>query len=248
MCCIGRIPAEKEACGVIDVAMIDQWAASGSGMLHRASPISKIVFLLLVISAAVIAKNPYSLMVGYVMLIAVAASTGLPWSRVMVLSWYAAVFALLFSLSIHGGVWIRALFVVKAITPSCAMLMLIISTPYPKIFALLSAALPEVLAAGLFMTYRTLFIKLDMMDKFGAAIRLRGGFSPGSLYKNSANISKGIAMLLVRAVERASRIYAVMVVRGYSGSMAEKNPIRLQRVDWLPVATGCVVLLLVVAW
>jgi cobalt/nickel transport system permease protein len=248
MCCIGRIPAEQEVCGVIDVARIDQWAASGNGMLHRASPVAKVVFLLLVISAAVVAKKPYSLMVGYVLLIAVAAGSGLPWSKVMVLSWYAAVFALLFSLSIHGGFWIRSLFVLKAITPSCAMLMVVISTPYPKLFALLSAALPEVLAAGLLMTYRTLFILLDMMDNFGAAIRLRGGFSPGSLYKNSANISKGIAMLLVRAVERASRIYAVMVVRGYSGSMAEKSPIRLQRADWLPVATGCAVLLLVVSW
>ncbi len=217
-------------------------------MLHRASPVAKIVFLLLVVSAAVVSKNPYALMAGYLVLIAVAAVAGLPWSRVMVLSWYAAVFALLYSLSIRGGVWIRALFVVKAITPSCAMLMLIVSTPYPKIFALLSAALPEIITAGLFMTYRTLFILLDMMDNFGAAIRLRGGFSPGSLYKNSANISKGIAMLLVRAVERASRIYAVMVVRGYSGSMAERIPIRLERVDWLPLGTGCVVLLLVIIW
>jgi len=233
---------------MIDVARIDHWAASGTGMLHRASPVAKVVFLLLVVSAAVVSKNPYALTAGYMVLIAVAVAAGLPWSRVMVLSWYAAVFALLYSLSIRGGVWIRALFVMKAITPSCAMLMLIVSTPYPKIFALLSAALPEMITAGLFMTYRTLFILLDMMDNFGAAIRLRGGFSPGSLYKNSANISKGIAMLLVRAVERASRIYAVMVVRGYSGSMAERSPIRLERADWLPLCAGCVVLLLVIIW
>ncbi len=233
---------------MIDVARIDHWAASGSGPLHRASPVAKVIFLLLVVSAAVISKNPYSLMVGYSVLVIVAAVSGLPWPRVMVLSWYAAVFALLFSLSIRGGFWIRALFIVKAITPSCAMLMLIVSTPYPRIFSLISSVLPEMLAAGLFMTYRALFILLDMMDNFAAAIRLRGGFSPGSLYKNSANISKGIAMLLVRAVERASRIYAVMVVRGYSGSMAEKSSIRLQREDWLPLGTGCAVLLLVIVW
>lgn len=242
------MPIGQEGFAVIDVARIDHWAASGTGMLHRASPVAKVVFLLLVVSAAVVSKNPYALTAGYLVLIAVAVAAGLPWSRVMVLSWYAAVFALLYSLSIRGGVWIRALFVMKAITPSCAMLMLIVSTPYPKIFALLSAALPEMITAGLFMTYRTLFILLDMMDNFGAAIRLRGGFSPGSLYKNSANISKGIAMLLVRAVERASRIYAVMVVRGYSGSMAERSPIRLERADWLPLGAGCVVLLLVIIW
>jgi cobalt/nickel transport system permease protein len=113
---------------------------------------------------------------------------------------------------------------------------------------LLSVLLPEILAAGLFMTYRTLFILLDMMDNFAAAIRLRGGFSPGSLYKNSANISRGIGMLLVRAVERASRLYAVMVVRGYNGSMAEKGTIRLQQQDWLPLGAGAIVLMLVLVW
>ena len=211
---------------VIDVARIDHWAASGSGRFHRASPAAKIIFLLLVVCRRGHFEKPlFARWRVIACCSSVAALSGLPWARVMALSWYAAVFALLYSLSSGAGLWIRALFIVKAITPSCAMLMLIVSTPYPKIFSLLSSVLPEILAAGLFMTYRTLFILLDMMDNFAAAIRLRGGFSPGSLYKNSANISRGIAMLLVRAVERSSRLYAVMVVRGYSGSMAEKGDI-----------------------
>jgi energy-coupling factor transporter transmembrane protein EcfT len=233
---------------VIDVARIDHWAASGSGPFHRASAAAKLLFLLFVVSAAVISRNPYPLMAGYGVLLAVAAAAGLPWFRVMGLSWYAALFAILYAISFRGGTWLAALFVVKAITPSFAMLMLIVSTPYPRIFSLFSALLPEILAAGLFMTYRTLFILLDMMDSFAAAIRMRGGFSPGSLYKNSANISKGIGMLMVRAVERASRLYAVMVVRGYNGSMAEKGTIHFQRQDWLPLGAGTVVLMLVIVW
>ena len=187
-------------------------------------------------------------MAGYGILLAVAAACGLPWFKVMGLSSYSALFAILYAISFRGGGWLAALFIVKAITPSFAMLMLIVSTPYPRIFSLFSALLPEILAAGLFMTYRTLFILLDMMDSFAAAIRLRGGFSPGSLYKNSANISKGIGMLLVRAVERSSRLYAVMVVRGYSGSMAEKGTVRFQQEDWLPLGTGTAVLALVLVW
>lgn len=234
---------------MIDVARIDHWAASGIGPLHRSSPIAKVAALLLVVAAAVAAKNPYALLAGYGALLGVAAFSALPWRRVMVLSWYAAMFALLYSLSIRGGGWeIRALFIMKAITPSCAMLMLIVSTPYPRIFSLFGSVLPEMLAAGLFMTYRTLFILLDMMGNFAAAIRLRGGFSPGSLYKNSANISKGIGMLFVSAIERSQRLYAVMVVRGYNGSMAEKGVIRLQAEDWLPLGTGALVLALALAW
>jgi hypothetical protein len=38
---------------VIDVAKIDHWAASGTGPLHRSSPVAKLIFLLLVVAAAV---------------------------------------------------------------------------------------------------------------------------------------------------------------------------------------------------
>jgi energy-coupling factor transporter transmembrane protein EcfT len=232
----------------MDVARIDHWAANGCGRFHRATTIAKFIFLLFVVSAAVLSRNPYPLMAGYGLLLAVASSSGLPWLKVTALSLYAALFATIYAVSLGGGVWLVALYIVKAITPSFAMLMLIVSTPYPRIFSLLSALLPEILAAGLFMTYRTLFVLLDMMAGFAAAIRLRGGFSPGSLYKNSANISKGIGMLLVRAEERASRLYAVMVVRGYNGSMAEKGSVRLHREDWLPLGAGMAVLLLVLVW
>jgi cobalt/nickel transport system permease protein len=232
----------------MDVARIDYWAASGSGPFHRASTPAKFLFLLSVVSSAIVSRNPGSLVMGYGVLLAVAAASGLPWFRVMVLSWYGAVFAIVYAISLRGGSWLAALFIVKAITPSFAALMLIVSTPYPRIFSLFGALLPEILAAGLFMTYRTLFILLDMMDSFGAAIRLRGGFSPGSLYKNSANISKGIGMMMVRAVERSTRLYAVMAVRGYSGSMAERGPVRFQRDDWLPLATGTAVLMLAMMW
>lgn len=233
---------------MIDVARIDHWAASGSGPFHRASTFSKILFLLLVVGGAVIAKNPYPLMAGYAVILVAVAGSRLPWARMAVLSFYAVLFALLYGISLRGGGRVYALLVFKAITPSFAMITLIVSTPYPKIFALISTLLPEMLAAGLFMTYRTFFILLDMMHNFAAAIRLRGGFSPGSLFKNSSNIAKGIGMLLVRAVERASRLYAVMAVRGYSGSMAQKGMDRLRREDWLPLGTGSVVLLLAIIW
>lgn len=233
---------------MIDVAKIDYWAASGSGAFHRASILAKIGFLLLVLAAALAAKNPFPLVLGYGIILVVAAAVRLPWLRIMVLSLYAAVFAVLYIISLRGDALSHAVLIVKAVTPALAVLMLIVSTPYPRIFSFVSAVLPEILAAGLFMTYRTLFILLGMMNNFAAAIRLRGGFSPGSLYKNSANVSKGIGMLFVRAVERASRLYAVMAVRGYSGSMAEKAPLQLHKEDWLPLGTGSILLLLAIFW
>jgi len=233
---------------VLDVAKIDHWAASGSGPFHRASTLSKVLFLMLVVAGAVVASSPYPLMAGYALILAVAIGARLPWTSMVPLSLYAVVFALLYGLSLRGGALLFGLLIFKAVTPSLAMITLIMTTPYPRIFSLLSTVLPELLASTLFMTYRTLFILLDMMGNFAAAIRLRGGLSPGSLAKNSSNIARGIAMLLVRAVERASRLYAVMAVRGYSGSMAQKGAEGLRPGDWLPLGTGVLVLAAAIAW
>ena len=233
---------------MIDVARIDYWAASGAGPLHRASTVSKVLLLIMVVASAVIAKNPYPLAASCSVLIAAAASSGLPWIGMAALSIPAAVFALVYSVSLSGDAWVYALLILKAITPAYCVLILIVSTPYPKIFALLSSFLPEVVAAGLFMTYRSFFILLDMMDNFTAAIRLRGGFSAGKLIVNSANIGKAIGMMIILAVERASRLYAVMSVRGYSGSMAETETGGLRKYDWLPLGTGIAVLVMVIVW
>jgi cobalt/nickel transport system permease protein len=233
---------------MIDVARIDHWAANGSSLLHRASVPAKLLFLLAVVSAAVAAREPLPLAAGYLLLIVLAAAGGLPWFTIALLSLYAAVFAVLYAVSLHGGTWVFALVLLKAITPAYAVGVVIVTTPYPRIFAVLSRVLPEVVAAGLFMTYRTFFILLDMMDNFSTAIRLRGGLTPGNIVRNGGNIARGIAALLVRAVERASRLYAVMAVRGYNGSMADSTVGGWGRHDVLPVAVGTAVLALTVLW
>ena len=233
---------------MIDIARIDHWAANGASPFHRASVPSKFLFLLCVITAAIITRDPAPLAAACVALVIISAGSGLPWLPIGLLSAYAAVFALLYAISLRGGLWTYALLLLKAVTPAYAVGMLVASTPYPRIFSFLSMFLPEVLASGLFMTYRTLFILLDMMDHFGTAIRLRGGFTPGHVVKNGSNIAKGIGMLLVRAVERSQRLYAVMAVRGYNGSMAEMTIGTFSRSDWLPLGAGMGILALVLLW
>jgi cobalt/nickel transport system permease protein len=234
---------------VIDVARIDYWAASGSGAFHRASVLAKLIFVALVVASAVLSRSVLALAAAYGLLLVVAAAARLPLLRIAMLSLYAAVFAALYGVSLRGvGLAVYGLVILKAVTPALAVLMLIVSTPYPRLFSLTSAILPELLAAGLFMTYRTFFILLDMMNNFVVALRLRAGLAPGRIVKTIANIPRGIAMLLVAAVERSSRLYAVMAVRGYSGSMAEQERARLTLHDWLPLGTGVVILMLVIVW
>ena len=234
---------------MIDVARIDYWAASGSGAFHRASVLAKLIFVAFVVAAAVLSRSVPALAAGYALLLAASAAARLPLLRIAMLSLYAAVFAAFYGISLRGvGLAVYGLVILKAVTPALAVLMLIVSTPYPRLFSLISAVLPELPAAGLFMTYRTFFILLDMMNNFMVALRLRAGLARGRIVQTIANIPRGIAMLLVAAVERSERLYAVMAVRGYSGSMAEKERARLTRHDWLPLGVGATVLMLVILW
>lgn len=233
---------------MMDVARIDYWASIGTGPMHRASVPAKLLFAAMVVAAAVAARHAAPLALGCCLLAAVAAGASLPWIAAGALSLYAAVFSVVYAVSLRGSPAVYALVMLKAITPAYAVGMLILSTPYPRIFSFLSVFLPEIISAGLFMTYRTFFILFELMSNFGTAIRLRGGLSAGNIVRNGANIAKGVATLFVRAVERASRLYAVMAVRGYSGSMAERTTARLKKSDWLPLCAGAAVLALSVFW
>ena len=233
---------------MIDVARIDHWASHGTGAFHKASVPGKLCFAALVVAAAVLARNPAPLAAGCVILVVIAIAVGLPWRVIGLMSLTAVLFALLYAVSLRGGARVFALVLFKAVTPAFAVGMLILSTPYPRIFSFLSSSLPEIIASGLFMTYRSFFILLDMMDNFATAIRIRGGFKPGNLIRNGGNIAKGIGTLLVRAVERSSRLYAVMAVRGYNGSLAEPSRGGFTDRDVLPLGAGTVVLAAVLLW
>lgn len=232
---------------MIDVARIDYWASSGSGIFHKASVSAKLCFVVMVVAAAVAACSVAALAIGYAILLVTAYLAGLPAKRIAPLSFYAAIFAALYGLSLKGvSASVYMLVILKAITPALAVLMLITSTPYPRIFSLAATVLPELLAAGLFMTYRSFFILLDLMNNFVVALRLRAGIERGRIIRTVMAIPRGIAMLLVSAVERSSRLYAVMTVRGYTGSMAEREGWHLRRHDTLPLAIGAAILILAV--
>jgi energy-coupling factor transporter transmembrane protein EcfT len=233
---------------MIDVARIDYWAATGSGPFHRASVAAKAAFVLMVVVASGLTTDPRAMAAVYGLLLALAALSRLPWLRILILSLYPALFAALYGVSMEGGMRERVMLMLKAVTPALAAIMLIVSTPYPKIFSLLGRALPEIVAAGLFMTYRTFFILIDMMNNFIIALRLRGGLTRGRIITTIANIPRGIAMLLVAAVERSSRLHAVMMVRGYNGSMADTGTGGLRSNDWLPLGAGVASLGIVLAW
>jgi energy-coupling factor transporter transmembrane protein EcfT len=94
---------------------------------------------------------------------------------------------------------------------------------------------------GLFLTYRSTFILLELIGNLIRALRLRGGLTPGRYLKNIINFSSGIGLLLVRGFDLSERFYGVMRIRGYNGKMAEVESKKLGKRDAAPILIGILI-------
>ncbi|MGH7889435.1 MAG: energy-coupling factor transporter transmembrane component T family protein [Thermodesulfobacteriota bacterium] len=229
----------------MDIGLIDYFANTGGSFFHRASPIHKITFVVFVLTSIVITDSLTLLISTYLVLTALVILTRLPFVKVISIAAYPAIFALLFALAGWNGSWTRSgIIVFKALSAALTMTLLIVTTPYPSVFAAISPFLPRMVVEGLFLTYRSLFILLELMGNLIRALRLRGGLSPRMYAKNIANFSSGIGLLLVRGLDLSERLYGVMKIRGYGGKMAQEFDIQKSgRKDFIPVATGFLILL-----
>ena len=205
----------------MDVSSIDYYANHGTSFLHRARALSKIVFDALVIAAVVISDSFYLLLAVYISLFTVVIWTRLPVLKIAAIAAYPAIFAVIFAAASWNGSWLNAgVIVLKALSAALAMVILIVTTPYPDIFSTIGPVLPKIVTEGLFLTYRSLFVLLELTDNLVKGLRVRGGLTHGRYVKNIVNFSSGIGLLLVRGLDLSEKYYGVLKVRGYSGRIS----------------------------
>lgn len=224
----------------MDIAAIDHWANNGTSPLHRASALSKGLAVALVIAAVVVAWSPFLLLAIFFVLLAGVFVTRLPARSLVGLAAYPTIFAALFALSRWDGTWTTpALVLLKSLTAAQAMVLLIATTPYPDVFAPLGRLLPRLVADGLFITYRSLFLLLEELGHVLTALRLRGGLRRDRPVSSGANVARSLGMLLIRAIDLSERLYDVLRLRGYSGRIVPTGRWHaISRSDALPLAVG----------
>ncbi|MCL2503735.1 MAG: ATP-binding cassette domain-containing protein [Coriobacteriia bacterium] len=108
-------------------------------------------------------------------LLAVAVGSKLPMGTLLSLALYPAVFSAFFALVAAQGPLDSAIIVARAVTSALAALLIVLTTPYPRLFAPFSRVLPPLVSDSLLMTYRSLFFLLDRFEHMRTAVRLRGG-------------------------------------------------------------------------
>ncbi len=125
-----------------------------------------------------------------------------------------------------------------------AVIILYSTTPFPNILkALEKLKAPKVLIILLSFTFRFLFL---FIDEFSTLKRARDSrLSSPKKFVQWKSLGYLIGSLLIRAYERAERIYLSMQSRGYDGTIRTLDSLIIKTADFVFMFGFVVVLLLI---
>ena len=200
------------------IADVDTIAVLGESALHRIGAPAKLVAFALVLSAVLVTTNVLVIVALALALIAVVVGQRLPARTLLGFAAYPAVFAALFALATTAETLGVVLVVGKALCAALAAVLLTFTTPYPHIFAPIQRVLPALLGDAALMTYRSLFLLLDRMDKTLTSVRLRAG-RPRSFGAGARMVTTALGGVMFYSIDLSQRTYDVMRLRGYEGRL-----------------------------
>jgi cobalt/nickel transport system permease protein len=199
----------------MDIAALDRWAVQGQSRLHRASPLGKIAATLLFVACVAVARDVLTLLTLYGVLATLVVVARLPLRRTLAIGAYPALFAALFALSQWNGQWATPVVIVlKAMGAALAMVLLVSTTPYPQLFAIIGRVLPRIVADALLMTYRCFYAGIN--DHLIVALRLRELCAAASA--DDRNLSVALGVLLVNHLNWAKDCDVLMLRGMLAGS------------------------------
>ena len=223
-----------------NIAIIDYWSTSGRSFLHVAGPAAKVIMAAGFVAAVVVTREIALLAIIYAMCVGLLAAARVPPLKVMAIAAYPTIFVLLFVISAWDGTWTTPVRLLgRALAGALTLVTLLATTPYPRVFGLASRVLPRIVGEALFLTYRAVFVLLDMAGELVTATRVRSGLQLHHPLTNLRNLSAAMGALLIHAVDRSERQYDIMAVRGYSSHIAAPGRSwNTPTTDALPIALG----------
>jgi len=203
---------------MIQLSYLDYSAVEGKSFLHRLSPTLKIIGMLVVLSVIVTVRSLPGLFLLYVILLTLFFVARVP-MRIFSLTLYPLIFAFLFIFLSGFQIFFILLIFLKVLCGSTGVVLLLASTPYPSIFSVLGRVLPSTFVMALFLTYRSIFILLTVLEETQHALYLRGGVQWKHPWRSLTNISNGFGHLIIQGIDASEKMYESMVLRGFKGKI-----------------------------
>jgi cobalt/nickel transport system permease protein len=203
---------------MIQLSYLDYIAVEGKSFLHRLSPGLKIFGEVLILFGIVTLRNLPGLILLYAILLFLFSISRIPF-RIFSLTFYPLIFAILFIFI--SGFQIHFIFLVflKVLCGSTGVVLLLATTPYPMIFGVLGKFLPSLLVTSLFLTYRSIFILLNVLEETQHALYFRGGLQWRHPWRSLINISNVFGHLIIKGIDASEKMYEAMVLRGFKNKI-----------------------------
>ncbi|NTW28442.1 MAG: energy-coupling factor transporter transmembrane protein EcfT [Coriobacteriia bacterium] len=233
----------------MDIGAIDRSATTGAGWLHGVSPISKLVAFALVLAAIIVSWNVFALCALLLALVACVVSAGVRLRVAFTLAAYPGLFAVIFALASAPDFLTGVVIVMKALSAGLAAVTVVMTTPYPQIFAPVQRVVPGIVGDALLMTYRAMFLLLGKFDSLLRAVRLRSGVRGTHPVQAARSSVRALGGLMLYSFDLAQRDYDIMRLRGYSGRLRATLPrSRNRRRDAALLAAALLMLATAIAW
>ena len=203
---------------MIQLSYLDYIAVERKSYLHRFSPKLKIIGMFLILFIIVTMRNLLGLSLLYVILITLYFTAKIP-ARIFSLTLYPLIFAVLFIFLSGFQILFVVLIFLKVLCGSTGVVLLLASTPYPSIFSTLGRILPSSFVMALFLTYRSIFILLTVLEDTQHALYLRGGVQWKHPWRSLINIANAFGHLIIQGIDASEKMYESMLLRGFKGKI-----------------------------
>jgi len=201
----------------MDLYQIDHVAVSGRSWLHRLPAGAKLLALAALIGALLWLHALIPAAVAFCLVLVAAASARLPWRTYAVLAIYPVFFLIILFVSTRGlTVVSAALLTTRVLAITGAVVLYVLTTPYPDTFAALSRVLPAFLTAALFFTYRSLLVISDSLNNARIALHTRGAADWRRPISTLRQFGLALGHTMVNSIDASERMAEALAVRGFA--------------------------------
>ena len=203
---------------MIQLSYLDYSAVEGKSWLHRCSSTVKLIGMGAVLLGVITLRSLPGLLLLYVALLGLFFLSRVP-LKLFSLTFYPLIFAVLFLFLSGFQIYFILLIFLKVLCGSTGVVLLLGTTPYPRIFRTLGQFLPSLFVTSLFLTYRSVFILLKAFEETEHALHLRGGIQWRHPWRSLTNISNAFGHLILKGIDNSEKMYESMMLRGFKGKI-----------------------------
>ncbi len=200
----------------MNIKDIDYLAVFGDSKLHKIKALYKFIFIALILFLALSFKSVYFAISLYFIVFFINIINGFQVKKIFLLSFFPILFLVVYFLSIENlTVNYFLMTVFRVLSLSTSFSLLIFTTDYSKILKTLKIFMPDFLAKTLFLTYRSIFILLDVAENIKTTMHLRGRLQIKRPFYSLSIVGNFLGLFIVRVSDLSEKTAESLSLRGF---------------------------------